>query len=29
MGQAQNLRARAGSSLLTGASTGIEYYKGL
>jgi len=26
MGQAQNLRAKAGSSLLTGAGTGIEYY---
>lgn len=29
MGQARNLRAKAGSTLLTGASTGIKYYKGL
>ena len=29
MGQSQNLRAKAGSTLLTGASTGIQYYKGL
>lgn len=29
MGQSRNLRAKAGSSLLTGAITGIQYYKGL